>query len=72
MRAAAPCTAAGSLLLTGLAAAPAGGVPAAPGDPELRGTVTVPLDHARPGGMPAGGCQASPATSSATDLRRPV
>ncbi|MGX5186991.1 hypothetical protein ACWKT5_30575 [Streptomyces avermitilis] len=72
MRGAASYTAAGSLLLTGLAAAPAGGAPATPGAPEQRGTVTVPLDCARPDGMTAGGCQASPATSSATDLRRPV
>ncbi|MEU9470306.1 alpha/beta hydrolase [Streptomyces avermitilis] len=55
MRAAALYTAAGSLLLTGLAATPAGGAPAAPGGLELRGTA-VAAQRAAAAGIRFGSC----------------
>ncbi|SOD81627.1 alpha/beta hydrolase [Streptomyces sp. Ag109_G2-15] len=59
MRAAALYSAAGSLLLTTLAAAPAGGAPAAPGSAELRGTA-VAAARARAAGVDFGKCAAEP------------
>ncbi|MFI0537715.1 alpha/beta hydrolase [Streptomyces sp. WSLK1-3] len=58
MRAPALFTAAGSLLLTTLAAAPAGGVPAAPGAAELRGTA-VAAARAGAAGVRFGACPAA-------------
>ncbi|MGW0627527.1 alpha/beta hydrolase [Streptomyces sp. NPDC002758] len=60
MRAAALYSAAGSLLLTTLAAAPAGGAPAAPGAvaAEMRGTA-VAADRARAAGVDFGKCPAA-------------
>ncbi|MET9906157.1 alpha/beta hydrolase [Streptomyces sp. NPDC006476] len=55
MRAAAFYSAAGSLLLTALATAPAGGAPGAPGTAELRGTA-VAAARARAAGVDFGAC----------------
>ncbi|GHI02380.1 protease [Streptomyces cellostaticus] len=57
MRAAALYSAAGSLLLTSLAAAPAGGAPDVPGTAELRGTA-VAAARARAAGIDFGKCSA--------------
>ncbi|MGW2743030.1 alpha/beta hydrolase [Streptomyces sp. NPDC001450] len=59
MRAAALYSAAGSLLLTTLAAAPAGGAPAVPGAAELHGAA-VAASRARTAGVDFGKCAAEP------------
>ncbi|WP_333763599.1 alpha/beta hydrolase [Streptomyces sp. IBSBF 2390] len=74
MRAAALYSAAGSLLLAGLAAAPAGGAPAAPGAPdasgaaELRGTA-VAAARARAAGVDFGACSAADVPEAPGGLR---
>ncbi|MEU9987228.1 alpha/beta hydrolase [Streptomyces sp. NPDC048045] len=59
MRTAALYSAAGSLLLTSLSAAPAGGAPAAPGTAELRGAATAAA-RADAAGVAFGKCSAVP------------
>ncbi|MQY38500.1 Tripeptidyl aminopeptidase [Streptomyces sp. RB17] len=74
MRAAALYSAAGSLLLTALAAAPApgasraGGVPGAPGTAELRGT-EVAAAHARATGIDFGACSTADVPKAPRNLR---
>ncbi|MFG2353432.1 alpha/beta hydrolase [Streptomyces sp. NPDC048521] len=74
MRAAALYSAAGSLLLTTLAAAPAGGTPAVPGAPgvpgaaELRGTA-VAVARARAAGIHFGACSAADVPEAPSGLR---
>ncbi|MEU0004483.1 alpha/beta hydrolase [Streptomyces sp. NPDC006314] len=74
MRAAALYSAAGSLLLTTLAAAPAGGTPAGPGAPgvpgaaELRGTA-VAVARARAAGIDFGACSAADVPRTPSGLR---
>ncbi|MFF1405806.1 alpha/beta hydrolase [Streptomyces sp. NPDC058294] len=71
MKAAALYSAAGSLLLTGLAAAPAGGAPGSPGAPgaaELRGTA-VAVARARAAGIDFGPCPAADVPQAPAGMR---
>ncbi|MFF1282440.1 alpha/beta hydrolase [Streptomyces sp. NPDC058299] len=71
MKAAALYSAAGSLLLTGLAAAPAGGAPGSPGAPgaaELRGTA-VAVARARAAGIDFGPCPAAGVPQAPAGMR---
>ncbi|MFB0615598.1 alpha/beta hydrolase [Streptomyces sp. AGS-58] len=68
MKAAALYSAAGSLLLTSLAAAPAGGAPGSPGAAELRGTA-VAVARARAAGIDFGPCPAADVPRAPAGMR---